>query len=227
MKNSLFNLKDKIKDIIEDRYPGKLSLGELENISDRVITEESFSKLSNVSKLSLEILWLMNGQNGQILRFIFSNYDYVGAGYLKKIYKWSTSFLDTDFQIDSIDSMEVPDFFIDLADRDEIKVRDVIERIFICKTKEVDFYKEKENKVNLFEKQNLSVDSIKTIIQETGTVPLNNTYETTPKEWIENLNIDALNWDNKTWKEHLKGTTLKRIKPWMWRRNIKANLENN
>ena len=58
-------------------------------------------------------------------------------------------------------------------------------------------------------------------------VPLNNTYETTPKEWIENLNIDALNWDNKTWKEHLKGTTLKRIKPWMWRRNIKANLENN
>ena len=57
-------------------------------------------------------------------------------------------------------------------------------------------------------------------------VPHNNTYETTPKEWIKNLNIDSLKWDNKTWEENLKGTTLKRIKPWMWRRNIKANLKN-
>ena len=55
-------------------------------------------------------------------------------------------------------------------------------------------------------------------------VPYNNTYETTPKEWINNINIDSLNWDDKTWKENLKGTTLKRIKPWMWKRNIKANL---
>jgi len=39
-----------------------------------------------------------------------------------------------------------------------------------------------------------------------------------------NLNVDSLNWDDKTWIEHLRGTTLKRIKPWMWRRNIKANL---
>ena len=57
-------------------------------------------------------------------------------------------------------------------------------------------------------------------------VPYNNSYETTPKEWIKNLGVDSLNWDDKTWKEHLKGTTLKRIKPWMWRRNIKANLSN-
>ena len=42
---------------------------------------------------------------------------------------------------------------------------------------------------------------------------------------IKNLNIKSLNWDDKTWKENLKGTTLKRIKPWMWRRNIKANLK--
>ena len=55
-------------------------------------------------------------------------------------------------------------------------------------------------------------------------VPYNNSYETTPKEWIKNLGVDSLNWDDKTWKENLKGTTLKRIKPWMWRRNIKANL---
>ena len=59
-----------------------------------------------------------------------------------------------------------------------------------------------------------------------NSVPLNNTVETEPKEWIKNLNIDSLKWDDKTWKENLRGTTLKRIKPWMWRRNIKANLEN-
>ena len=56
-------------------------------------------------------------------------------------------------------------------------------------------------------------------------VEFNNSFEATPKEWIRNLNIDSLNWDDETWKENLKGSTLKRIKPWMWRRNIKANLE--
>ena len=58
-------------------------------------------------------------------------------------------------------------------------------------------------------------------------VPFSNNFETTPKDWIKNLNIDSLNWDDKTWKKNLKGTTLKRIKPWMWRRNIKANLGKN
>ena len=57
-------------------------------------------------------------------------------------------------------------------------------------------------------------------------VPYNNTFETTPKEWIKNLNIESLSWDDKTWNENLKGTTLKRIKPWMWRRNIKAIISN-
>ena len=57
-------------------------------------------------------------------------------------------------------------------------------------------------------------------------VPYNNNYETTPKEWIKNLNIESLNWDDKTWQENLKGTTLKRIKPWMWKRNIQANIKN-
>ena len=41
-------------------------------------------------------------------------------------------------------------------------------------------------------------------------VPTNDTYETTPKEWIRNLNIDSLSWDNTTWEKHLKGTTLKK-----------------
>ncbi len=57
-------------------------------------------------------------------------------------------------------------------------------------------------------------------------VPYNNTSENNPKEWIKNLNIDSLYWDDKTWEKNLKGTTLKRIKPWMWRRNIQANLNN-
>ncbi len=58
-------------------------------------------------------------------------------------------------------------------------------------------------------------------------VPDNNTFETTPKEWIKHLSIESLNWDDKTWEEKLKGTTLKRIKPWMWKRNIKASLRKN
>ena len=55
-------------------------------------------------------------------------------------------------------------------------------------------------------------------------VSYNDTVETTPKEWIKNLNIESLKWEDETWRENLKGTTLKRIKPWMWKRNIKANL---
>ena len=43
---------------------------------------------------------------------------------------------------------------------------------------------------------------------------------------IKSLDVDSLNWDDKTWKENLKGTTLKRIKQWMWKRNIQANLNN-
>ena len=57
-------------------------------------------------------------------------------------------------------------------------------------------------------------------------VPQNNNDDTAPKEWIQNLNIESLNWDDKLWKENLRGSTLKRIKPWMWRRNIKANMSN-
>ena len=57
-------------------------------------------------------------------------------------------------------------------------------------------------------------------------VPFNDTVENNPKEWINNIDIHSLSWDDKTWEENLKGSTLKRIKPWMWKRNIKANLDN-
>ena len=59
------------------------------------------------------------------------------------------------------------------------------------------------------------------------TVKYNNTPETKPRTWITNLDVESLSWDDKKWKENLAGTTLKRIKPWMWKRNIKANLKNN
>ena len=52
------------------------------------------------------------------------------------------------------------------------------------------------------------------------TVPFNNSIEASPKKWINDLNINSLKWDEKKWETNLKGTTLKRIKPWMWRRNI-------
>ena len=56
-------------------------------------------------------------------------------------------------------------------------------------------------------------------------VPFNKSIEASPKTWIKNLNIESLSWDEKEWENNLKGTTLKRIKPWMWRRNIKAMLK--
>ena len=57
------------------------------------------------------------------------------------------------------------------------------------------------------------------------TVPFSRNTEATPKKWIQNLGVESLSWDKKKWESNLKGTTLKRIKPWMWKRNIKAVLE--
>ena len=56
-------------------------------------------------------------------------------------------------------------------------------------------------------------------------VPYNKALEARPKEWIKSINAESLDWDDKQWEEKLSGTTLRRIKPWMWKRNIKANLK--
>ena len=56
-------------------------------------------------------------------------------------------------------------------------------------------------------------------------VPFNMSVEATPRKWIKDLNIESLSWDERKWQENLQGTTLKRIKPWMWKRNIKAILK--
>ena len=58
------------------------------------------------------------------------------------------------------------------------------------------------------------------------TVPFNTSRETIPKPWIKELNNDSLIWDDERWNKNLKETALKRIKPWMWKRNIKAIQKN-
>ncbi len=57
-------------------------------------------------------------------------------------------------------------------------------------------------------------------------VPESKDQDIQPKEWMNNLSIESLKWNDEEWSDKLKGTTLKRIKPWMWRRNIKATIEN-
>ena len=44
-----------------------------------------------------------------------------------------------------------------------------------------------------------------------------------PRPWLLNLQAEpALQWDDATWDTHLRASALRRIKPWMWRRNIAA-----
>jgi len=54
-------------------------------------------------------------------------------------------------------------------------------------------------------------------------IPSSTESELQPSEWILNLNKkEALSWSDLEWKEKLSGSALKRIKPWMWRRNINS-----
>ena len=48
-----------------------------------------------------------------------------------------------------------------------------------------------------------------------------------PKEWVINLTKQkVLELNDSEWKKILNNSSLKRIKPWMWRRNAKAiNIE--
>ncbi len=44
-----------------------------------------------------------------------------------------------------------------------------------------------------------------------------------PKEWIlKSKPKDLMSWSDQEWENKLKGSALKRIKPWMWRRNAKT-----
>ena len=56
--------------------------------------------------------------------------------------------------------------------------------------------------------------------------PTNKSDDAKPKDWMTEISIDSLKWSDEEWSEKLKGTTLKRIKPWMWKRNIQAAMKN-
>ncbi|AAP99053.1 MULTISPECIES: tRNA epoxyqueuosine(34) reductase QueG [Prochlorococcus] len=59
-------------------------------------------------------------------------------------------------------------------------------------------------------------------------IPISLDPDTQPKEWILDLTAkQAKEWDDKNWQKKLKGSSLKRIKPWMWRRNANYILKNN
>jgi epoxyqueuosine reductase len=44
-----------------------------------------------------------------------------------------------------------------------------------------------------------------------------------PRAWMLNLTAEeALTWTDESWDERLRASALRRIKPWMWRRNLRA-----
>jgi epoxyqueuosine reductase len=47
-----------------------------------------------------------------------------------------------------------------------------------------------------------------------------------PRPWWLALDSDkALSWTDAEWDERLRASALRRIQPWMWRRNIQAALD--
>ncbi len=60
-----------------------------------------------------------------------------------------------------------------------------------------------------------------------GSIPETRDPELLPRNWIMQLTYEkALSLDEKSWTEQLKGSALKRIKPWMWKRNALATKNN-
>ncbi len=59
-------------------------------------------------------------------------------------------------------------------------------------------------------------------------IPISKDPDTQAKEWIMNITgKEALELNDEEWKKKLQGSSLKRIKPWMWRRNANYILKNN
>ncbi len=47
-----------------------------------------------------------------------------------------------------------------------------------------------------------------------------------PRAWMLNLRgEEALQWSDAEWDERLRASALRRIRPWMWRRNLRAAME--
>ncbi len=58
-------------------------------------------------------------------------------------------------------------------------------------------------------------------------LPISKDPDTQPKEWILSITgEEAIKLNDEEWKKKLHGSSLKRIKPWMWRRNANYILKN-
>jgi epoxyqueuosine reductase len=54
-------------------------------------------------------------------------------------------------------------------------------------------------------------------------LPLSGELDLQPRPWLLDLRAEAaLGWSDGEWDERLRASALRRIKPWMWRRNIAA-----
>ena len=57
-----------------------------------------------------------------------------------------------------------------------------------------------------------------------STLPSSDDPDLQPRPWLLDLKKeDVLNWDDASWDERLRGSALRRIKPWMWRRNAEVS----
>jgi len=56
-------------------------------------------------------------------------------------------------------------------------------------------------------------------------LPTSDDPELQPRSWLLDLQAEeALGWCDEQWDERLRASALRRIKPWMWRRNLRAAL---
>ena len=57
-------------------------------------------------------------------------------------------------------------------------------------------------------------------------LPVSSDADVQPRPWWLHLNgQEALAWSDEAWDERLRASALRRIQPWMWRRNIRAVLD--
>jgi epoxyqueuosine reductase len=55
------------------------------------------------------------------------------------------------------------------------------------------------------------------------TLPCSDDPDVQPRPWLLDLRgEEALRWSDATWDERLRSSALRRLRPWMWRRNLKA-----
>ena len=56
-----------------------------------------------------------------------------------------------------------------------------------------------------------------------GTIPSSNDTDVQPRPWLLDLQAEQIQtWSDEQWDDRLRGSALRRIKPWMWRRNAAA-----